>query len=358
MGHRVFQNLSFASRPQSPERERSEPRLLPSEPPLPFRRPVPPDSAALSAARDDAMRPAIAPIAAASDRNQIAPAVRGPNSLRLIAVAGCILFAVAGVGSAAFLLFANPGKEIVGPASPTNPSAPPQTAQSAGPPSLGAEERHPAETPAAASAPSAPPSPAMNDAALKSPSGLPLVSPPTPINPPSTAAMMPAKPAAKVVSDRHGVAPSLHRAALVAVRPQSAGHPGAAEAGDRHTLAAADAAADRRATSGPQEAERVSRARHAERHGHLRAARQIRTLTAQTGSSRLPRPHSPNQTTRVAASGPAQHADQPAQFNDLLAHLTGSAKPADRVSGQTLTPPAPGAPDPFGPISRGETPDQ
>ncbi len=358
MGHRVFQNLSFASRPQSPERERSEPRLLPSEPPLPFRRPVPPNSAVLSAARDDAMRPAIAPITAASERNPIAPAVRGPNSLRFIAVAGCILFAVAGVGSAAFLLFANPAKEIVGTASPTNPSAPSQTGHSAGPPSLGAEERHPAETRGAANPPSALPSPAMNDAALKSPSGLPLASPPSPINPPPTGAVAPEKPAAKVASDRHGVAPPLHRAALVAVRQQSAGHPGAAEAGDRHTLAEGEATADRRATSGQQEAERVSRARHAERHAHPRAARQIRTLTAQTGSSRSPRPRSPDQTTRVAGPRPAQHADQPAQFNDLLAHLTGSAKPADRVSGQTLTPPAPGAPDPFGPSPRAETSDQ
>ena len=141
MGHRVFQNLSFASRPQSPERERSEPRLLPSEPPLPFRRLVPPDSAVLSAARDDAMRPAIAPITAASERKPIAPAVQGRNSLHFIAVAGCILFAVAGVGSAAFLLFANPAKQIVGTASSTDSSAPPQTGQSAGPPSLGAEER-------------------------------------------------------------------------------------------------------------------------------------------------------------------------------------------------------------------------
>jgi hypothetical protein len=355
MGHRVFQKLSFASRPQSPERERSEPRLLASDPPLPFRRPVPPDPAVLSAARDDAMRPAIAPITAASDRNPIAPAVQGPNSLRLIAVAGCILFAVAGVGSAAFLLFANPAKEIVGAASPTNPSAAPQTGQSADSPSLGAEDRHPAETRAAASPPSAPPRPAMNDAALKSPSGLPLVSPPSPINPPPSGAVTPAKPVAKGASDRRGVAPSLHRADLVAVRPQSAGHPGAAEAGDQHTLAAAEAAADRRATSGPQEAERVSRVRHAERHAHPRAARQIRTSTAQTGSSRSPRPHSPDQTTRVAGPGPAQHTDQPAQFNELLAHLTGSATPAGRPSGQSLTPPTPGAPDPFDAIPRGDT---
>jgi hypothetical protein len=374
MGRRIFQNLSFASRPQPPMAERSEPRLLPSEPPLAFRRPVPPDPTVLSAARDDATRPAIAPITAASDRNPIAPAVRDPSSSRVIAVAGCILFAVAGVGSAGFLLMANPGKEVAGVASPATPPAPLQTDQTAGPGPLGAAEQHPAETGAGASPPNAPPHPTVNDAALQSPSGLPLVSPAAPMNPPPTAAVGPAKPpsrtppaavaegagaVARVPSHHHTVRPSSHPVAMVAAQPQSAGNSAAAGAqtGDRHTVAATEATADRRAPSAPVETRSISRAVTAERHAHLRAAREIRTSRVQTAPGRFP-PHAPERRTHVAGSGPAQRTDHAAQFNDLLAHLTGSPKPADRASGQSLTPPAAGAPDPFGPSPRGETPDQ
>jgi hypothetical protein len=343
MGRRVFQNLSFASQP--PARERAEPRLLPADPPLPFRRPGQPDGAIPSAAQGNATRSGIAPVLDAADLGQLAPAVRDTSASRLIAVAGCIVFAAAGVGSAAFLLLANPDREVVGAAASGRSPAPPQTVQSAGPVSGSAAAPHPAATGAAPSPPSAPPHPEMNDAVLQSPSGLPLASlPPSTTNPARSATASPATPP----SSRAAADVPQQGAGAATVQPQGAGRPATAGADARHGLAAG-AIADAGATRSRAEVEPASRVHPAERHTHLRSGRVTRTLSARAAQGRVA---PPRRSARVAGAVPVRPTGERAEFSELLEHLTGSDKPADRPPSnlppaQTLTPPAPGAPDPF-----------
>jgi hypothetical protein len=320
MGHRLFANLSFASRAQPPAQERAEPRLLPGDPPLPFRRPAQPDPGILSAARDTARPSAVTPIIAVPDRQPVAPLRQESSSLRFAALVGCVLFAAAGVGSAAFLLLANPNKELTAIPLPANPPASRQTEQAVGSVAGGGADKHPAGMTTVPSPPSVSPHPAANDATLQSPSGLPLASPAAPTNAPPTAATASAKP------------------------PTATAPAAAAGAAARPAIAAAENPADHPSISAAAEMHRAARAHHAERRAHLRAARETRNSSAQPDPDRFsPR----RRSVRVAGPAAPPQADQSSAFNKLIAHLTGSAEPADSPPGQSLTPPAAGAPDPF-----------
>jgi hypothetical protein len=101
------------------------------------------------------------------------------------------------------------------------------------------------------------------------------------------------------------------------------------------------------------------------RHLRLRAANEKRAVEPPIDSANPP-PQRPARrafsavsaaTTRPPSrpeetgTSPTPAADRAGSFNDLLTHLTGrpqgSDHPSDRASGEALTPPPPGAPDPF-----------
>jgi hypothetical protein len=348
MRHGVLRNLSFASRSQPPFRERAEPHLLPVNAPLPFRRPAEPNPGILSAARDSAPEPVITPVIGAADRRPLVPSNPEPSSLRYLAIVGCIVFAIAGIGSAGFLLFTAPTPEtatVTGPAPTPAPSTLPQSDRAAAP--ALAETATP---PAAAAIPAPPVAPrgaAEGTAPKPSSDVVPRLTPaPTSKRPLVPAVASPARSArparetsaANGVADRHDVT------------TRAAPH-------DRRTPAApAEAAHDRPATTSAEH-RHGARAHVAERRAHSPPDREIRS-SSELRSARPAPVRAPKQPTHPTVAAAPQQADQAAEFDQLLAHLTGSANSVGSPSGrssneapsQSLTPPPAGAPDPFAPL--------
>ena len=262
MARGVLRNLSFASRSQSQSvRERAEPRLLAGNAPLPFRRPAEPSSEASSAARDAAQAAAVAPQIAAGDRRQQAPE---PNFLRYTALAGGIVFAIAGVASAGFLLLTTPTKETISAAPSSNPSGPLNTDHDGKSVSPDAVSTHPAAT-AIIPEPPTPAAAPAGDTISDSPSGLPRTSPTSTTS-----------------------APPFPIAAVTAAKPAGPAHtaPARPRVSERHAAAAAapEARPNRGVVSAPADTHRPLHSRIVERHRNFRSVRELRSSKSEPQS--------------------------------------------------------------------------
>jgi hypothetical protein len=165
-----------------------------------------------------------------------------------------------------------------------------------------------------------------------------------------------------------------------AAKPAAAPHPALAAVGNGETLqgvAPPGTGAHREPHPGT-EVHLPGHPHTVARHLRLRAAAEIRAAEPPVDSAHPPRTHPMRRsaaagTSAERPSGPAATASSPvsaggqaSSFDELLTHLTGrprtesrpTDRPADRTSDQPLTPPAPGAPDPFAPRGAGGPPDQ
>jgi hypothetical protein len=92
----------------------------------------------------------------------------------------------------------------------------------------------------------------------------------------------------------------------------------------------------------------VAHAKPAERHSHRHSGHEIRPLSV-SGTAHSAVLRHPERFNRAARSSAPQLPDQAAAFGQLLQHLTGSTERAGHPSAGALSPPGPGAPDPFAP---------
>jgi hypothetical protein len=288
----ILRNRSLTARPRQPGPERAEPRLFSPNPPRPFPRPATANPAVLAATRDDRPNPSGPGAIPATDRRPVS-AVGNPNHLVYISLAGLVLFALA-----AFLWFSAPAGQTVATSLGTVSTPPPPVRlpepippEAAPPPSAAATSPGEADVPrpaAGAAAPSSPPAISSKPAS-------------------ANLASLPASQAG---------------AARVAAPPSSA----------------KNLAPDHPAASPPAGNHRAARIRAALPHPHLRAARDHRPPAPQP---------------RSAQSPPQRESDQAASFDRLVNQLTEPTKPGDpgptllAPGSQSLTPPAPGAEDPF-----------
>jgi hypothetical protein len=346
----VFQNLSFGSRSQAVTRERTEPRLLPASAPLEFRRPANANPGILSASREQAPKSAIAPTLSLVERHVVSPSAPVPGSVRSLAVAGCVAFAIAGIASAGFLWLRTTPSE---PASPVvHGSA--EASQTENVPVSASPVPATTHAVAAIPGPVPPPRTVSSITAPKPPGDFPHAAPET------AAGNWP-----RPVMRRERTA-SPHRMATSTTTQQ------------RHAAITAGAASDHRVIAPAPALDRPPRLRTEARRTHVRPAHDV-----QSPQSKLSALHPPTseaaRPSRTAETSTVQPPNQVGAFDQLLANLTGSAKPAaaaanqgsappaagsaagfdqllahmtgsepaDRASGQTLTPPAAGSPDPF-----------
>ncbi len=348
----IFHNLSFGSRSEEVTRERAEPRLLPASAPFEFRRPANANPGILSASREQAPKSAIAPAISVVERHPPSPSEPVPSSVRSMAIAGCVAFAIAGIASAGFLWLRTPPSEPASPgahgsleASQLDHAPAPASPVPAATHAVAAAIPGPAPLPRAVSSITAPKPPDdFPHAAQESAEGN---------RPPSV------MPREKTASPYHMTTSTItHR---------------------HHAAITAGAARDRRVMALPSEIHRTSHLRTEPRRPHLRPLHDV----ALSPSERPPLPSPTAETERPnraldtstmqppdqsaafdqlltnltgsakpAAAAANQGSTPPAAgsatgFDQLLAHLTGSPRPADRASGQILTPPAAGSPDPF-----------
>jgi hypothetical protein len=404
MGSSGLRNLPFVSRPPEAARERAEPRLVAANTPMP-RRPaglrateggpgeVKPEP--LTNLRNNGPRLGIAPVVSAADRQPVSWGKREAGSRRFIALGAVAALAIGAFGAIAgtgLLSSQSSEKKTIATAAPPddpNPSgtdrvAPvPSAAQkprpvAAGIPGISGGQHAP--KPMASKA-----SPEGSNSALPAPAAkpTPVASGPPPEKPvhlvKSTAVPEIARFSAATEREAQPE-PSAIRLLSETGRPahpQIAGHHthsrSAREARSmspaaslEHALTArhserAIRAADTVTPPSGVGSESVAPAQHAERAPHT--AENSALARADHGSAvrHTQRASSPGEGPGgTAASRPA---DPTAEFDQLLAHLTGSAKPAAEPGagalprrsasapspfvGQALTPPGPGAPDPF-----------
>lgn len=373
MGRGVFRTLPFAARLQpQPRKERAEPRLLSANAPTPFRRPAEPGPNILTATRDNL--PTITPLIDASDRRRPVAAAKDASSPRYLVIAGCIVFAIAGIAGASFLLLTAPRPESVATAWPPHGSAgtggpavqPPPPGNAGVPAPPNAATARPTAT-AAIPVPVATPHLPAAAAAPKPPGALaklpatPAVT--KPILPP---VVMPAKPAhpavpAREVADRRAAMPP-----AVAQNRRSA-IPSVKTSNDHDApRPPSEAARDHRVGYPAMETHHHAHTHLAEKRPHPRSERETHLLQPKTGPAHSALSPPPEQAARSSQPGSPQSPDQNAAFDQLLAHLTGSANAAARApnqssksfSTQPLTPPAAGAPDPFAPRQSDGSSDQ
>jgi hypothetical protein len=333
MRRRIMQNLS-AARSQKPRPERAEPRLLPQNAPLPFRRPAAANAGILSATREDEP-PAPIPTKLLGVDRRPATSARPVRALPFLAVAGLVALAVTVLAGVGFLMFTAPAKETVA-ASGSNAAEAPPAYHEPGPTS-------PETTTSRAAAAAVIPRPTLaqqtvpDNAAPKSQSN---VAPSQPPAPPASAPPAPAAgPAERPVMATSGAAERPATATSGAAERPATATSGAAERPAMATPAtniatrsasttAQDAASDRRAVSPATSEHRHTHTRIVARHAHFHSAREARASEQQARSARFPTPRA---------------SEQAASFERLVTQLTQPGKPVD----QSLSPPAPGAPDPF-----------
>jgi hypothetical protein len=405
MGSSGLRNLPFVSRSPEAVRERAEPRLVAANMPVSRRpaelrategRPGEAKPEALTNLRNNGPRLGVAPVVSAADRQPVSWGKREAASRRSIALAAVAALAIGAVGAIAGtgLLSTAPSekKTIVTAAPPddANPSgtdrgaapvpAPATTPRpvAAGVPGISGEQHAPKPMPSKAS-------PEGFNSALQPPAAkpTPVASGPPPEKPvhlvKSTAVpeIAPFSAATKREAQPEPSAIRLPSETGRPAHPQIAGHHthsrSAREARSmspapslEHALTArhserAIRAADTLTPPSGVGSESVAPAQHAERAPHT--AENSALVRADHGSAarHTQRASSPGEgSAGTAASRPA---DPTVEFDQLLAHLTGSAKlaaepkagpPPPRSAsaqppfvGQALTPPGPGAPDPF-----------
>jgi hypothetical protein len=305
MRGRIIPNLSIApSRELGPER--AEPRLLPANAPLPFRRPATATPGILSATREDEPKPPMSPALSVADRRPAPATARPRRALAYFAVAGLIAIAVSAAAGVGFVRFTAPSKETVA-AVGRDAAEPPQADRQPWPISPEATTPHLA-------APAAIPSPPLAQQAAAA-----NVEPKSQGN--AARALLPtlpssAAPASAAPVSRRAASPATARAAAatsVAARPPPA---------------AGDSPPDHPAAPRPIGNHRPAHARTAERRIHSRSPSEVR---------------SPEPRSRPAHSSTLPQSDQAASFDRLVTRLTAPTTAVDQV----LTPPAPGAADPF-----------
>jgi hypothetical protein len=332
-GSEIIRSLSF-SRARPPRADRAEPRLLPPDAPLPFRRPGDQNPGILSTTPDDAPPPPTAPAIFIADLRPAAPR-RPAGSLRDLALAGCVVLGVGAVAGAGFMLLTPPSTESGGSAAhnapepaPPNPPAPPASSAAAATAATataaipGAADAPPAGT---RRSPAAPPAAAAPD--------LPPVAHPQ---------SLPGRPSAAKAARAYSPVAKFPRTAVSAT-----GVPAKPIAAEAHSVP------DNRTAVPPTEMRRPAHPRTVARHVRLEGARGNRggepqSRSARFAAARQPLPPRPSERPAGSArsSAPPQ-ADQAASFDRLMNQLTGPGRLAAPTD-QSLSPPAAGAPDPFG----------
>jgi hypothetical protein len=361
----LFRHLSLTGTPSPLREERAEPRLLSANTVAPLRRPADAVSGSITASRRSAARPLVAPVDPLSDRRPASSAEQDTGVLRQI-VLGCVaIVVIGGLGGAVLTLLGPRANHNLSAASPSAPA--PQPPASAAPPAALApatsSKTTTAATPAAAPSRQATPAEASLSA---TPSGLPATPPAHPARAPEMSEAT--TPSGLPVPDE---APS-GKAAAPTEAPVPPPHLATAAAGDAGIPHAA--ARDFTVSRAPHTATPRRPAHAHAALGHLRrhAANEKPGAEPPVDSAHPPRERPGRRVATAASAGSARHPsggaeaatspqaapDQAGSFNELLTHLTGGAKtpdrPADRTSGEALTPPAPGAPDPFAPRSPGQ----
>jgi hypothetical protein len=359
----MFRHLSLTGPPSPPREERAEPRLLPANAVAPLRRPADAVSSSVAASRRSPPRLLVAPVDPLSDPRPASSAAQDPGVLRQI-VLGCVaVVVIGGLGGAVLTLLGPRANDNLSAASPSAP-APQPPASSGAPAALSPATSSATATaaiPAVAPARQATPAEASVSA---TPSGLPATPPAHPARAPETSEAT--TPSGLPVPAE---APSGKAAAPTEkpVPPPRLATAAASDAGIPHTAAAQDFTASREPhTAAPR---RPAHTHTALRHLRLHAANEKPSAEPPVDSAHPPRERPARRVATAASAGSARHPsegaeaatspqpapDQASSFDELLTHLTGRAKtpdrPADRTSGVALTPPAPGAPDPFAPRS-------
>jgi hypothetical protein len=374
-----MRNRLLASGSPQPPRERSEPRLLDPNAPRALGRLAGRDPAILPLTTDNRGRPATAPVVAASDRPPTSAAGGSAGVPRHLAVAGSIAFALAGIGSAGFLLLTNPAREA-GSAVAVPPSASLQTGPLSGPVAGDTAVAHAAANSAVPQSPSG-----LADAAPPQSTGASATRTASPIAPAAQPAALPHPAPPAAVAEKHAAASAPQTkpkprpegsppqapavAAATPARPTSPS-PGATPPPEKPASAVNPEIAPARVTDRHQEAEtepprtqsalsqthRIAHMTPTERHRHLGSGHETRSssISGATHSPVLRHPERSGATAQPAAAQPGQAA----AFDQLLQHLTGSAKPANPPSDAALSPPDPRTPDPFAPHPPGGSPDQ
>ncbi len=307
MSGRIIRNLSIAPS-QEPRPERAEPRLLPSNAPMPLRRPAAANPGILSATREDEPNLLMSPALAGADRRPVTAMSRPAGVFPYLVVAGLVDLAVGAFAGVRFLMLTMPSTEMAA-AARGDAAVPPHANPEPEPTSPQATTSHPA---APAAIPSPPPAHPMaaDNADAKSPGNVAPASSPTP---PSGAA-----PVSPAPASGHAASPATsHAAAATKVAAQSA-------------AAAGGSPSDHPAAPRPTGNHRSAHTRIAERRSHARSLPEMRS----------PAPHS-----RSASTLTSPQSEPATSFDRLVTQLTEPAKPVD----QSLTPPAPGAADPFAP---------
>lgn len=284
---RVVRPRSADGQARQPGLKRVEPRLLPANPARSLVHSAIADPGILSAHRDDEPKPSNSAAPSAPGRLPVA-AVGGPaRSLRYAALAGFVLAALAG-----FLWFAVPGTKTA-----SSGGSAPDSRQVVRLP-----EPIPA-TPRTSASATASDTPGERDTKPTAAVGAPPKAQDEVAQPaPSTAAMSPSGPA---------TGPPVSPAGAADIAAESP--------------AAAKSFAQGRPTTGNH---RPDRSRTTARRTHPRFG----------GEPHTPRPHS-----RSVQHAPPRPAQQAASFDRLVNQLTEPTPPV----GQSLTPPAAGASDPF-----------
>jgi hypothetical protein len=300
----ILHKPSFTARPQEPSRERAEPRLVPPDVLRPLRRSPIADPGVLSAPRDSEPTPLKSPAISPADRLPIAAARHPAGLLPYFALAGFATLAIGIVAGIWFLQPEAPAKNTVivsGQAAAELPRA----NRAPGPISPEASRSAVIATSATPSVPGTKP-PTANYAAPKPQANAGQAAPPASLDnkPPALAAPLPG----------HGAGSPVAATNIAAPPPA---HAKAKDStGDHHTMSPATGY------------HRPVHARAEPRHARLRTAR----------NDRSPAPLSPSAQTATP-----RESDQAASFDRLMTQLTEPNKPA----GQSLTPPAAGAVDPF-----------
>lgn len=369
MGSGGLRNFRFGSRPPEAVRERAEPRLVASNAPAMSRRPAEVKSGTPTNLRSDGPRLGVAPAVSAADRQPVSSGERETKSRRygvFTAIAALAIGAIGAIAGTGLLSSAPSEKKPIvtaGPPDDTNPSGADHSAAA-----IPAQARTPRPVAAAAIAGSPGEQPKQKASASKAPldlskSALPAAAA-KPAPPLAVASPPENKPVQLVKSTPvPEIAPSL---APARKQPEpeaaAAGRPAHGQVAARHTHSRS--ARETRPVNSATIPEHASTARHPQR-----ATRAAETSALPAGPDRaLAARHSqrtPSAGESSAETAAPQPAGQTAEFDQLLAHLTGSAKPASEpraatpakpaapappsrsASGDALTPPEPGAPDPF-----------
>lgn len=360
----VLHYLSFVPRSHRPRADRAEPRLLPGDAALPFRRPAgaDPETPATPNSEPEVLT---LPAIVAADLRRPAAAGHVAATLPFLAIAGSVVLAIVALVGAGFLRFAAPVNDLAtaaghnlaspqhansqpgsavpvpapatsfaspqhangqpGPAVPapaastsTTTSQPAPIAAAAGPQAPHPTAIDPAAKPQAAVAPAPPP-------AL--PTGAPSAPHPAALDPAakSQAAVAPAPPPALPASPPPAKAASVSDTATKAAAPTDSNVAAPSPSATTAPLP------ERAATNSSPALHRPVHSRAERRHPHQRSVHR----------ARAPEPQS-----RSARTG-AERPDQAASFDRLMNQLTEPTSPRPAPD-RSLTPPAAGSPDPFG----------